>query len=102
MELSSFKFWEGAMSPAVFEYDTAFSRNIGWVTMAEQQRPHIAIAGMGCRGAHLLTLARLGIGRFSVADLGHFRVENFNRQTGALLSTIGQAKVDVMSRMASA
>ena len=56
-----------------FAYDAAFSRNIGWVTEAEQatlRRKRIAIAGMGgVGGGHLLTLARLGIGAFLDAQL---------------------------------
>lgn len=55
-----------------FDYDAAFSRNIGWVTEQEQERLkncRVAIGGLGgVGGVHLLTLARLGIGKFSVAD----------------------------------
>ena len=47
-----------------FDYHRAFSRNIGWVTRAEQdllRKKRVAIAGMGgVGGIHLLTLARLG------------------------------------------
>ena len=46
-----------------FDYDQAFSRNIGWVTEAEQSKlrnARVAIGGMGgVGGVHLLTLARL-------------------------------------------
>ena len=49
-----------------FDYHTAFSRNIGWLTQAEQEQlrhTRIAIAGMGgVGGIHLITLARLGVG----------------------------------------
>ena len=87
-----------------FDYDDAFSRNIGWVTESEQailRRKRIAIAGMGgVGGFHLLTLARLGIGKFTIADLDRFEVANFNRQVGAAMSSVGQAKVDVLARMA--
>lgn len=89
---------------AAFDYQTAFSRNIGWVTEAEQQvlrRTKVAIAGLGgVGGAHLLTLTRLGIGRFSIADFDDFGVHNFNRQTGAFMSTVGQPKSEVLCRMA--
>src|SRR3954467_6277338 len=55
-----------------FDYDEAFSRNIGWVTEWEQQilrTKRVAIAGMGgVGGLHLLTLARLGIGAFHISD----------------------------------
>ena len=87
-----------------FDYDNAFSRNIGWVTEPEQailRHKRIAIAGMGgVGGFHLLTLARLGIGKFTIADLDRFEVANFNRQVGAAMSSLGQAKVDVLARMA--
>jgi hypothetical protein len=87
-----------------FDYQRAFSRNIGWVTVEEQQRlrgARAAIAGLGgVGGSHLLTLARLGIGNFNIADFDHFEVHNFNRQAGAMMSTLGEAKADVMARMA--
>ena len=63
-------------STAEFDYDTAFCRNIGWVTEAEQHRlrlKRVAIAGLGgVGGAHAATLARLGIGRFHLADFDSF------------------------------
>lgn len=56
-----------------FDYHRAFSRNIGWITEHEQSTlrdKRVAIAGMGgVGGFHLLTLARLGIGKFNIADL---------------------------------
>lgn len=90
----------------MFSYSEAFRRNIGWVTEAEQQvlrAKRIAIAGMGgVGGAHLLTLTRLGIGRFHLADFDKFELHNFNRQVGANVHSIGRAKVEVMAEMASA
>ena len=87
-----------------FDYGTAFSRNLGWVTEAEQgllRGKRVAIAGMGgVGGVHLLTLARLGIGAFNIADFDRFDLANFNRQAGALVSTIGQPKVEVLRGMA--
>lgn len=89
---------------ASFDYDKAFSRNIGWVTADEQatlRRKRVAIAGLGgVGGVHLLTLARLGIGAFNVADFDTYDLVNFNRQAGAAISTIGRPKVDVMAEMA--
>lgn len=88
----------------MFNYGTAFSRNIGWVTEAEQQRlrsARVAIAGLGgVGGAHLLTLARMGIANFCLADFDEFGVHNFNRQVGAFMSTVGHSKLEVLSRMA--
>ena len=87
-----------------FSYRDAFSRNIGWVTVEEQdilRSKRVAIAGMGgVGGTHLLTLARLGIGAVSIADFDTFGIENFNRQVGATVSTIDLPKVDVLAAMA--
>lgn len=87
-----------------YNYQQAFARNIGWVTPAEQatlRGKRIAIAGMGgVGGVHLLTLARLGIGAFHIADFDTFDIANFNRQVGANVSTLGRPKVDVLAEMA--
>lgn len=87
-----------------FPYDQAFARNIGWVTRQEQatlRTKLVAIAGGGgVGGVHLLTLARLGITRFRIADFDTFDIPNFNRQVGASMSTLGQPKVEVMARLA--
>ena len=87
-----------------FSYHAAFARNLGWVTRAEQDSlrgKRVAIAGMGgVGGVHLLTLARLGIGAFHIADFDTFDIANFNRQAGAMVSTLGQPKVEVLAQMA--
>jgi molybdopterin/thiamine biosynthesis adenylyltransferase len=87
-----------------FDYHIAFSRNIGWLTQAEQDRlrnSRIAIAGMGgVGGIHLITLARLGVGKFNIADFDIFDQANFNRQAGANMRTVGRAKVEVMAEQA--
>lgn len=87
-----------------FDYGRAFDRNIGWVTVAEQQvlrGKRVAIAGMGgVGGVHLITLARLGIASFHIADFDDFGIANFNRQAGAMMSTLGKPKVEVLSGMA--
>ena len=92
------------MSEGLFRYDEAFARNIGWVTEAEQaalRGKRIAIAGVGgVGGVHLLSLARLGIGAFHVAEMDTFDLVNFNRQAGAMMSTLGRPKVEVMIEMA--
>ena len=87
-----------------FSYEGAFSRNLGWVTEAEQQRlksSRVCIAGMGgVGGVYLLPLARLGIGAISLADFDTFALANFNRQAGATVSSLDRPKLDVMIAMA--
>lgn len=90
----------------LFDFTTAFSRNLGWVTAEEQarlRRTRVAIAGLGgVGGFHLLTLVRLGIGAFTLAEADHFGLVNFNRQVGASLAHLGRPKLDVMIEMARA
>lgn len=87
-----------------FDYDKAFSRNIGWVTESEQARlraARVAIGGLGgVGGVHLLTLTRLGIGGFSIADFDIFDIVNFNRQVGATVQTLERTKCEVLAEMA--
>jgi hypothetical protein len=87
-----------------FPFSEAFDRNIGWLTEWEQlalKGKRVAIAGMGgVGGFHLLTLARLGVGAFSIADLDSFELANFNRQVGASMASLGRPKVDVLAEMA--
>ncbi|WP_207061015.1 ThiF family adenylyltransferase [Motiliproteus sp. SC1-56] len=87
-----------------FDYQRAFSRNIGWITESEQhllKAKRVAIAGLGgVGGAHLLTLTRLGIGHFTLSDFDTFDIENFNRQVGAKISSLGRPKLDTLVEMA--
>lgn len=87
----------------MFHYETAFSRNVGWLTEDEQQQlrqKRVAIAGMGgVGGIHLLTLARLGVAKFNIADFDVFELANFNRQNGAGVSNLNRPKVEVLAQM---
>src|SRR3954469_17451172 len=93
-----------APNPELFSYAAAFDRNIGWLTDWEQltlRTKRVAIAGMGgVGGFHLLTLARLGIGAFSIADFDRFEAANFNRQIGATIASLGRPKAEVLDEMA--
>lgn len=88
---------------AGFDYRRAFSRNIGWVTEQEQYKirsARVAVAGLGgVGGAHVLTLARLGVGSFHISDFDSFEVHNFNRQVGASMRTLGRPKAEVLAEM---
>ncbi len=92
------------MDESQFQYEQAFSRNLGWVTESEQQilrGKKIAIAGLGgVGGSHLLTLTRLGIGGFHLAEFDQFELANFNRQAGASLRSLGRSKLETMTQMA--
>jgi molybdopterin/thiamine biosynthesis adenylyltransferase len=90
----------------MWDYEQAFCRHIGLIAPQEQERlrrSKVAIMGMGgVGGIHLMTLTRLGIGRFAIADPDRYELANINRQYGATLSTLGLAKTDVMAREARA
>jgi len=82
-----------------YDYHEAFSRNIGLLTEEEQarvRRARVAVGGLGgVGGNHVLALARIGFGSFSLADLDHFELANMNRQAGASVNTLGRSKVEV-------
>lgn len=94
----------GLVMPSDWSYEQAFSRNLGLISPAEQEclrRSRVAIPGMGgVGGIHLLTLARLGVGRFKIADADSFEAVNFNRQQGADITSLGRLKVEVMKQRA--
>lgn len=83
-----------------FDYDTAFCRNNGLIDLADQEilkHSTVALPGLGGVGSqHIITLARLGVGGFHIADEDQYELKNFNRQYGATMSSIGREKSDVM------
>lgn len=89
--------------PGSFDYTKAFDRNLGWLSNREQNKLRescVAIAGVGGAGGfQAQCLARLGIGRFKIADPDFFELSNINRQIGAGSSSLGQAKVSVIQKM---
>lgn len=80
-----------------------FSRNIGLISNANQIKlckKRVAVAGVGgVGGIHLLTLARLGIGKFTIADMDVYERANISRQFGAKHSTLGDYKTSVISKL---
>lgn len=80
-----------------------FARNIGLLTVEEQKRllaSRVAVAGAGgVGGIHVLTLARLGVGCFTIADHDSFDVVNISRQFGAFHSTLNRNKAQVLAEM---
>ncbi len=93
-----------ATHQSAWNYAEAFSRNLGLSDPADQEKlraARVAIAGMGgVGGVHLTTLARLGVGKFTVADPDAFELPNFNRQVGATTDTLGRNKAEVMADLA--
>jgi len=86
-----------------FDYKKAFSRNLGWLTEAEQEkirRTHVGIIGMGgVGGQYAETMARLGVGRFTLCDPDTFGVENTNRQNECKTSNYGKNKAQVIAEV---
>ena len=80
----------------------SWQRNLGYVSPAEQKRlaeSRAAVLGLGgVGGVAAELLARAGVGELVVCDVDQFEASNLNRQVGALNSTLGQAKTEVMAR----
>ena len=83
----------------MFSYSDFTTRNLGFVTEAEQlklQSSCIFFPGVGGMGGTALEcLARTGIGQFIVADIDVFEVSNLNRQIFSDLKVIGESKAEV-------
>ncbi|MEM9359549.1 MAG: ThiF family adenylyltransferase [Pseudomonadota bacterium] len=86
------------MKTGAFTYDEFTTRNIGFVTEAEQQilnSSSVFVCGTGgMGGAAVLALARAGIGRMILADIDAFETSNLNRQVFAFTNTIGSHKAE--------
>jgi molybdopterin/thiamine biosynthesis adenylyltransferase len=82
-----------------FDYAAMTSRNLGFVTAAEQERlrsGRVFVCGAGgMGGACLQSLVRAGVGAFEIADFDTFEVSNLNRQVFATLPDLGRSKVEV-------
>src|SRR5574340_1157533 len=58
---------------------------------------HVLVAGLGGVGSYCAeALARAGVGRLTLIDHDVVATSNINRQLPALLSTVGQPKVELM------
>ena len=93
------------MDPSIndWSYRDAFDRNRGLISDENQgkiQKARVAIAGLGgVGGVYATTLARLGVGHFTIADPDSFELSNTNRQQGASSSTMGARKNETLERM---
>lgn len=90
---------------SAFTYAEMTTRNLGFVTAEEQEKLRAArvfIAGVGgMGGACFLTLVRVGIGHFTIADIDTFEISNLNRQVFAFTDTVGQSKAAAASEAAA-
>lgn len=79
-----------------------FSRTellIGKEGIEKLQKAKVAVFGIGGVGSFVVEgLARAGIGHLVIVDYDKYDITNINRQLGALHSTIGKYKVDVMKQ----
>ena len=77
-----------------------FSRTellIGKKGIEKLQKAKVAVFGIGGVGSYVVEgLARAGVGHLILVDYDTYDITNINRQLGALHSTIGKYKVDVM------
>ena len=71
---------------------------LGEDAMNRLSRAHVAVFGLGGVGSYTVEcLARSGVGELTLIDSDAFSVSNINRQLGALHSTVGRAKAEVLA-----
>lgn len=80
-------------------YSEMTTRNIGFISDAEQQRLKdgaVFVAGVGgMGGAAVQMLVRAGVGKIAIADLDTFETSNLNRQLFAFTDTVDRPKAEV-------
>ncbi len=84
------------MIPPQFERSQILLGDAGIEKLASK---HVFVAGLGGVGSYCAeALARAGIGRLTLLDHDVVAASNINRQLPALLSTVGQAKAELMQQ----
>lgn len=80
--------------------EKVFSRTeqlLGRERFQKLRRCHVMVLGAGGVGSHCMeALARAGVGRLTLVDSDRVAPSNINRQSIALLSTVGRYKTEVM------
>ena len=80
--------------------EEVFSRTeqlLGRAKFQKLRRCHVMVLGAGGVGSHCMeALARAGVGRLTLVDSDRVAPSNINRQSIALLSTVGRYKTEVM------
>lgn len=83
-----------------FSYEQIFTRNIGLITLEQQQllkKARVLICGVGGMGGMAAeALVRMGVGNLKLIDADIYDYVNLNRQLYSNLETIGQYKVEVL------
>ncbi len=84
-------------------YHNYTQRNRGILDTDSQQKLYkakVAIAGCGADGgAPAVSLARIGIRKFQLADPDYFDTSNINRQEGAFVDTVGNNKAETIEKL---
>ncbi len=84
-------------------YSGMLSRHQGIITSEEQENlSKIVVCGAGAGGVGgwaYLSLARLGVRNFKIADPESFDASNSNRQAGSTISNTGRNKAEVIAEM---
>lgn len=79
-----------------------FLRNemiLGAAALEKLGRSHVCVFGLGGVGSYAVeALARSGVGQLTLVDQDVYSESNINRQLGALTSTVGQPKAEVLAR----
>lgn len=79
-----------------------FLRNemvLGQAALEKLKASHVCVVGLGGVGSYAVeALARSGVGELTLIDQDRYGESNINRQLGALTSTLGQCKADVLAR----
>jgi tRNA threonylcarbamoyladenosine dehydratase len=89
------------MQATTFDHVRAFggiNRLFGAEALAQLSATTMTIVGVGGVGSWAVeALARSGVGRLRLIDMDHLAESNLNRQLPALMSTMGQSKIEAMA-----
>ena len=81
--------------------DETFLRNemmLGKAAMEKLKCSHVCVFGLGGVGSYAVeALARSGVGELTLVDQDAYGQSNINRQLGALQSTVGRSKAQVLA-----
>ena len=83
----------------IAESDSRTALLLGDEALGRLARSHVMVVGTGGVGAYAVEmLARTGVGHLTIVDSDAVAPSNLNRQLPALVSTLGQKKVEVLAR----